>query len=222
VHRSSLKKQTLAKNQDHKMTAKHENAEAPLLLVSACLLGEHCRYDGKLVPELDGLEDFTLRSICPEVAIGLPVPRDPITLVGSKDALRLKQRVTGEDLTKQMRSYCTLQAQGLLKEGCVGAVLKARSPSCGAANAERFLTQASFESHGRLKAGESPTATLWPKNVAKMNGDGLLVQALMKQDPDFLIINEDEWAEPNMRASFLAAVRGESLWDMPIEDESDC
>ena len=56
----------------------------PVIVVSKCLLGECCRYDGKIISapwiqELAAQVRFV--PVCPEVGIGLPVPRDPIRLV---------------------------------------------------------------------------------------------------------------------------------------------
>jgi uncharacterized protein YbbK (DUF523 family) len=188
----------------------------PLILISACLYGETCRYDGQDVPilaDLQSLEDsFDLQAICPEVAVGMPVPRPPITLVGQRDKVQLYQRESGENITRPMQKYCHDQAQKLLSAGCVGAILKARSPSCGAGNAERFISLETFKAKGRLKQGEKPSGIPWTKDIAKMNGDGFLVQALLKQEPDLLIINEEEWMEPNMRASFVAALLGEPIF----------
>ena len=92
------------------------------------------RYDGghkrSSLPHdrLDGL--FTLRGICPEVAIGLGVPRDPIRLVGPIDAPRAVGVVDPDlDVTARLRAFARQSDPWL--ERVAGIVLMSRSPSCG-------------------------------------------------------------------------------------------
>lgn len=70
-----------------------------------------------------------LVSVCPEVEIGLGIPRKPINLVREDNGVRVIQSETGLDLTEEMVSFC----QGYLRYiGEVDAfVLKSKSPSCG-------------------------------------------------------------------------------------------
>ena len=106
-----------------------------LVGVSACLLGEEVRYDGD--HKLDGFisgplaRAVELRPVCPEVDIGLGVPREPIKLARRGDDLRLVASESGTDLTAAMRSYAEAKVQELDAAGICGYVLKSRSPSCG-------------------------------------------------------------------------------------------
>ena len=99
------------------------------ILVSACLIGVCCRYDGesKPYPEVTALrEKYILLPICPEVDGGLPTPRTPSERVGDKVLMR-----DGRDVTE---NYSAGAAEALRKAklfGCKKAILKARSPSCG-------------------------------------------------------------------------------------------
>ena len=99
------------------------------VLVSACLLGCACRYDGasKAHPEVLRLaRECTLIPVCPEQLGGLPTPRPP--------AERQREQVLtedGRDVTAQYRKGAE-EALRLAKIfGCECAVLKERSPSCG-------------------------------------------------------------------------------------------
>ena len=105
------------------------------LVVSACLLGRDCRYDGghKRCDEVCRLaERIRLRggvvlTVCPEMAAGLPVPRPPAERRGSRVLLN-----DGTDVTE---SFCE-GARHVMTEvsnagGAPLAVLKAKSPSCG-------------------------------------------------------------------------------------------
>lgn len=109
----------------------------PQVLVSACLLGTACAWDGRdrfrsaLGPVLEGWEVIP---VCPEVAGGLPVPRPPCDLSGGDGAAvwRGEARVLGHDGVDRTAAFrtgalrCAAQAPAARV-----AVLKARSPSCG-------------------------------------------------------------------------------------------
>lgn len=104
------------------------HAKKPLL-VSACLLGVCCRYDGKAQPNdtvLALADAYQLIPVCPEQLGGLPTPRTPAERQGAAVLTR-----DGRDVTAQYRRGAqeTLRLAQLL--GCKQAVLKARSPSCG-------------------------------------------------------------------------------------------
>lgn len=100
------------------------------ILVSACLVGVACRYDGKRI-EIGGdilrlMERHTLIPFCPEVYGGLTTPREPSEIRGGRVYSR-----DGRDVTKSFL-YGAEQALSLARlYGCTAAVLKARSPSCG-------------------------------------------------------------------------------------------
>lgn len=101
----------------------------PTILVSACLLGVCCRYDGESKPNEDVIklrEIFTLIPICPEVDGELPTPRTPSERVGDRVIMR-----DGKDVTSNYRLGAELALDRARTFSCVAAVLKARSPSCG-------------------------------------------------------------------------------------------
>ena len=100
------------------------------ILVSACLLGAACKYSGgdNLCPKVAALvEKYHLVPVCPEQLGGLPTPRTP--------AERQRDRVITKDSRDVTNAYLR-GAQEALKLatlfGCDIAILKARSPSCGA------------------------------------------------------------------------------------------
>lgn len=101
----------------------------PTVLVSACLLGVCCRYDGESKPNADviALRDrFVLLPICPEEDGGLPTPRTPSERVGDKVLMR-----DGRDVTQNYMKGAELALERARTFGCTAAILKARSPSCG-------------------------------------------------------------------------------------------
>lgn len=122
------------------------------LLVSACLLGCRCRYDGasKRHPQALRLaERYILVPVCPEQLGGLPTPRPP--------AERRRERVltgTGTDVTEQYRRGAEEALRLCRLLGCGAAVLKERSPSCGCGT----IYDGTFS--GTLTAGNGMTAAL--------------------------------------------------------------
>lgn len=139
------------------------------ILVSACLLGVECRYDGRgvLEPELKALMGrHHLIPVCPEIMGGLATPRNP--------AERLSGRVITKDGTDVTLAYEKGADQVLklaLLYGCRAAVLKERSPSCGRGviydgTFTKTLTKgdgvcgACLESHGIKVYGESQICRL--------------------------------------------------------------
>lgn len=105
------------------------NGSKEKILVSACLLGLNCRYDGKsnYSKEVDEfLKDYDVIPICPEIMGGLPTPRIGAERLGTKVITR-----DGRDVTKEYikgANECLFLAQ---KYNVKKALLKLRSPSCG-------------------------------------------------------------------------------------------
>lgn len=99
------------------------------VLVSACLLGVGCRYDGqsKAYPLLDELcRRHEAVPVCPEIMGGLPTPRTPAERQGERVVTK-----NGVDVTAQYRRGAEEVLLLARKLGCTVAVLKERSPSCG-------------------------------------------------------------------------------------------
>lgn len=103
------------------------------IAVSACLLGEPCRYDGDSRPceaVLRLRATHELVSVCPEVAGGLPVPHPPCEIACAERALRVLD-AEGVDVTDAFLDGAAKTAELVQEAGCALAVLKATSPSCG-------------------------------------------------------------------------------------------
>ena len=99
------------------------------ILISACLLGTPCRYDGKSVRRVDVealAERYELVPICPEVDGGLPTPRVPSERLGDRVVMR-----DGTDVTENFLNGARHAYSLAVKHGCEIALLKERSPSCG-------------------------------------------------------------------------------------------
>ena len=100
------------------------------ILVSACLLGEPCRYDGKSKPceaVLELQKSHTLIPICPEVMGGLPTPRIPSEC--REDGTVMNQK--GMDVTHAYQKGAAAALAVARENECAVAILKERSPACG-------------------------------------------------------------------------------------------
>ncbi len=133
---------------------------APTVLVSACLLGEACRYDGRSQRServLAALEGKAVIPICPEAAAGLGIPRPPVDLSGGTGVdvwagrARALTRETREDRTAAFQEGARLALGAARRFDATVALLKEKSPSCG--------SQSVYEA-GVLRPGEGITTAL--------------------------------------------------------------
>ena len=126
------------------------------ILVSACLLGVGCRYDGKNKENTDVLrlmERHTLIPICPEILGGLTTPRPPAERQGKRV---INDR--GADVTAAYRRGAEEVLRLCRLYGCEVAILKQRSPACGS----REIYDGSFR--GQLRPGDGVLAQLLKEN----------------------------------------------------------
>ena len=142
------------------------------LLVSACLLGCPCRYDGasKPCPAVLALaERHELVPVCPEQLGGLATPRPPAERQGGRVVTN-----SGTDVTAQYRRGAeeTLKLCKLLD--CQAALLKERSPSCGRGQ----VYDGTFP--GTLTAGDGVTAALLEEHGIPVYGESRIEELLKK------------------------------------------
>ena len=162
--------------------------------VSACLLGERVRYDGGhkrdafltdvLGPHVEWVP------VCPEVEIGLGVPRPTLRLEGRATAPRLVHEASGEDLTTRMRAYAETRVQELEGLELDGYVLKRASPSCGLFRVRVY------------RDGGAPGA----------DGRGLFAAALVERLPMLPVEEEGRLTDPNLRENFIERVFALARW----------
>ncbi len=109
-----------------------DHSKRPRVVVSKCLGFAHCRYNGRIIQDeivAELKQSIEFLPICPEVAIGLGVPRSPLRIVEVDRKLRLCQIDTGRDLTAEMNAFGARYIRSLTDID--GFVLKSGSPSCG-------------------------------------------------------------------------------------------
>lgn len=129
-----------------------------MIIVSACLAGYRCRYDGKTVPDaeiVDLVKKGQAIPVCPEMMGGLPCPRVPAER--SADGSRVITR-DGGDVTDAYRLGAEETLRMARLYGCEHAILKARSPSCGCGQ----IYDGSFS--GTLRDGSGVAAELLTEN----------------------------------------------------------
>ena len=138
-----------------------------MIVVSACLAGVPCRYDGRAAPDAECAEmvcEGKAAAACPEVMGGLLCPRDPCEIVGGDgaDVLAGRAKVLDKNGADRTEAF-VLGAQKFLEylqmQGADMVYLKTKSPSCGAGE----IYDGTFS--GKRKAGDGVTAAL-----LKMNG----------------------------------------------------
>ena len=169
-------------------------AMAPLRLgISACLLGQAVRYDGGhkrdpfLAATLGRFVEWV--PVCPEVELGLGVPREPIRLEGDPAAPRLVAANSRRDLTRAMTRLARARAAELARLDLVGYVFKKDSPSCGMEGV-------------RVHGGGRP----------RRRGTGLFARAVMARLPLLPVEEEGRLRDASLRASFVARVLAYARW----------
>jgi uncharacterized protein YbbK (DUF523 family) len=156
--------------------------------VSSCLLGNPVRYDGKdkRDPCVVSLlaDQFELVPICPEVGIGMGVPRPPMRLVGDPHCPRARGIANPElDYTDQLMAY----AKHILREhgDLCGYVFKARSPSCG------LVAVDVYDQRGAIVG----------------SGQGVFAAAIVSSGIDFPMVEESQLSDASTRELFIARAR---------------
>jgi len=159
----------------------------PLLAVSSCLLGQAVRYDGSdkhqvwLTHELAKQVDF--QPLCPEMAIGLGVPRPAIHLCEQDGQIRLLGVMNpSDDFTLRMQQHALAMVEQL--RDISGYIFKSKSPSCGIDNVKLI------DSQGQLSR----------------KGVGVYSELIRQHLPDVPIIDEQGLKNKSARTRFLQQV----------------
>lgn len=140
------------------------------LLISACLLGRNCKYNGgnNYVPAVEALKDrYKLIPVCPECFGGLPIPHDPSERVGDRVLSK-----TGADVTAAFVKGAARTLETARKHGAALALLKERSPSCGCGT----VYDGTFT--GTVIPGNGVAAELLLKNGVKICGESRIGELL--------------------------------------------
>jgi uncharacterized protein YbgA (DUF1722 family)/uncharacterized protein YbbK (DUF523 family) len=171
------------------------NRPRPRLGISACLLGQAVRYDSGhkrdpfCVDLLGPLVEWV--PVCPEVEVGMPVPRPSIRLTGASEAPRLIAQKTGEDWTGRMADWAAGKVEQLARLELDGWVTKKDSPSCGLTRVRVY--------------GPKP-------GPARRDGVGAFIRVLSARRPLLPIEEEGRLHDPLLRESFVERIFAHARW----------
>ncbi|XMB72030.1 DUF523 and DUF1722 domain-containing protein [Mycoplasmatota bacterium WC30] len=114
----------------------------PTVFISSCIEHDYCRYDGQTISDLFVrrlMEFVNVISVCPELSVGMGVPRESIRLVQRKtEDLKLLSRIHGYDYTEKMNEFSLEYVSGLKQKNVDGFILKSKSPTCGIKNVKSY------------------------------------------------------------------------------------
>ena len=154
----------------------------PKILISACLLGENCKYNGgnnaDTIPAdaIDKLrQNYDLVAVCPECMGGLTTPREPAEICSNG---RVLTKFSGCDVTAEFISGAQICADIARKNDCKIAVLKERSPSCGSGE----IYDGSFT--GRIVSGDGLTAAALKKLGVRVVGESALAELNLEKEAE--------------------------------------
>jgi uncharacterized protein YbgA (DUF1722 family)/uncharacterized protein YbbK (DUF523 family) len=170
------------------------NSSKPTIGIGACLIGQPVRYNGEAKRRNQYIESLRehveLRAFCPEMAIGMGVPREPIRLVGTMDSVRLTDSATQAiDYSAPMQAY----AGDVLARNpdMAGYVLVKGSPSCGFERVKRYN-----------EAG----------NVMLNDAVGLFAAELALLEPLLPLEEDGRLNDPVLRENFVSRVFAYHDW----------
>jgi uncharacterized protein YbbK (DUF523 family) len=159
----------------------------PRLVISACLLGDRVRYDGnhKLDQLLAGAlaEHVQWCAICPEVELGLGVPREKVQLEVVGEGVQLVAQQSRQDLTGAMQEWADRWSDSCQEDTICGFVLKSGSPSCGIGDAR-----------------------VWKEEEFSRNGTGLFAATVIRDFPCVPVVTEEQLRHPGQLEHFLVRI----------------
>ena len=166
----------------------------PKIGISACLLGQEVRFDGGHKRDLFLADLFgkfvAWVAICPEVEVGMGVPRETLRLVGAPAQPRMIAERSGKDWTEAMLHFASKRVRDIAEKQLSGYVLKKNSPSCGMARVRVYNT----------------------KGMPERQGRGLFAAALMNQFPLLPIEEEGRLNDLKLRDNFIERVFAYHRW----------
>lgn len=169
-------------------------AQKPKIAISACLLGAEVRYNAGHKESRwcsrTLSEHFEFVPVCPEVAIGLGIPREPIRLVGDKDHAQAVGTVHPElNVTGPLAAYGARMAEEL--DDICGYIFMQKSPSCGLERVKIYRDNGAPQREG---------------------GRGIYAQAFCERHPDLPVEEEGRLCDAVLRENFLVRVGAYADW----------
>ncbi len=166
-----------------------KKVDSPIYVgISTCLLGQKVRFDAghkrdRYITDILG-EYFRYVAVCPEVEVGMGIPRESVKLVGTAENPSMIGNKTGEDWTGRMNDYSAARVKKQdLKDIC-GYILKKDSPSCGME---------------RVRVYDD-------KGMPDRKGIGLFAAALLERFPLLPVEEEGRLNDASLRENFIVRV----------------
>ncbi|WLG84001.1 DUF523 and DUF1722 domain-containing protein [Pseudomonas cucumis] len=174
-------------------------AMKPKIAISACLMGAEVRYNGghkaSRLCSLTLTDYFDFVTVCPEVAIGLGIPREPIRLVGNPEHPEAVGTINPQiNATRPLAEYARKMAAEL--DDICGYIFMQKSPSCGL---ERVKV---YQANGATMDG---------------GGRGIYAQAFCALHPDLPVEEDGRLNDPVLRENFLTRVFAYSAWKQLLQ-----
>ena len=166
----------------------------PRVAVSLCLLGEEVRHDGghkrsRFATDVLA-EYFEWAPVCPEVEVGMGIPREPIRLLADGDEIRLIGIRSERDWTDEMAAYAEAKVAELAGEDIDGFILKKDSPSCGMARVKLYNA----------------------KGMPTRDGVGAFARVLMERMTTLPVEEEGRLNDAGLRENFITRVYTYQRW----------
>jgi len=169
----------------------------PRVGISACLLGQQVRFDGGHKRDLFLTDLFgkfvDWVAICPEVEVGMGVPRETVRLVGTPTDPRMIAEKSGKDWTEAMHRFAAKRVRDIADQHLSGYVFKKNSPSCGI---ERIKVYNVYNAKG----------------MAARQGRGLFAAALINHWPLLPVEEEGRLNDVKLRENFIERVFAYHRW----------
>lgn len=166
----------------------------PRIGISACLLGQSVRYDGGHKHDTFLTDTFgkfvEWVPICPELEVGMGVPREAVRLAGNPTDPKMIAERSGRDWTGVMKRYALKRAKELVQLDLSGYVFKKNSPSCGVERVRVYT----------------------PKGAPNKQGRGLFAAAVMEHLPLMPVEEEGRLTNPSLRENFIERVFSFHRW----------
>lgn len=171
-----------------------ESPRKPKIAISACLMGDEVRYNGghkqSQLCSRTLSQYFEFVPVCPEVAIGLGIPREPIRLVGEPRHPRAVGTVNPQlDATQPLADYGQRMAAELTD--LCGYIFMQKSPSCGLERVKVYHANGSPQDGG---------------------GRGIYAEAFCARHPDLPVEEDGRLNDPVLRENFLTRVFAYAAW----------
>jgi uncharacterized protein YbgA (DUF1722 family)/uncharacterized protein YbbK (DUF523 family) len=169
--------------------AKQQQKEFPLRVgLSSCLLGHMVRFDGghkkdRYLTDVLGTY-FEWIHVCPELEVGMGVPRESVRLVGSMESPRMVGTKSNTDWTDRMVRFSEQRVRQLEELQLSGYILKSDSPSCGMERVRVYATN----------------------GMPAKNGRGLFAAAFMRHFPLIPVEEEGRLNDAKLRDNFIVRV----------------